>query len=162
MKLSRLLAVTLSVAVIAAIVVALPAAAGGPGTPRLKGAKARQGPYRSEVSVHVESARSVFVKVKSTADFQQDATLSEQTVGDDADYNFKWFRRDLNISHDVQTSGFDFRLRAGAAKLFRVRVKPQVAGPDAVCLYGNVSVTNPTTGSNGPFFAINGQDACVP
>lgn len=150
------------VGLIAAALTALPAAAGGPGTPKLRGAKDREGPYKSELIVRAERPRNLFVKVKSTSAGQQDATLSEQTVGNDGDYKFRWFRGGEDISHDMQTSGHDFTLGPDAARLFRVRVKPQVADPRRVCLYTNVTVTTPPTGRNGPFFAINGRNACVP
>jgi hypothetical protein len=133
---------------------------GGPGTPRLTGAKKKSGPYEKELRVKVrQQGRSVFVRVKSTHDARQKATIQEGLVGPgdpEADWQINWFRRDQDVSHDVQTSGYDFRLRPHKSKRFRVKLKPNVASPDPFCLYSNVQVDEPTTGRSGPFFAVNG------
>jgi hypothetical protein len=152
---------------VAAILVALaaPATAGGPGTPKLKGAKHKAGPYSGELRVRVkDSPRSVYVKVISTYSSSQDATITEGLVGNEQGFLVKWYRGSNDISHDVQTSGFDFKLKPDHPKLFRARVKPLSAQPGKVCLYSNVQVTVPSTGRNGPFFAINGpiDQVCVP
>lgn len=150
--------------VVALIALALvtTALAGGPGTPKLKGAKHREGPYKRELSVAVQGPRDLYVKVKSTADFQQDATLSQRTLGQRQDYKIRWFRAGVNISDDVRSAGHDFTLSPDRPRIFRVRVAPRVTDPDSMCLFANVTVTNPATGRNGPFFAVNDADVCVP
>jgi hypothetical protein len=145
----------------AGLVLAVPATAGGPGTPVLKGAKKKAGPYKRTLAVNVQERKNLFVKVKSTADFKQTATLSEGAAGMLGDFSAKWFKGKKDVSHDVQTSGHEFTLRPNRPKLFRVRVKPEVDNPGPLCLYSNVQVTEPTTGATGPFFKINGSP-CLP
>jgi len=148
------------VLILALLVGATVAIGGGPGTPRLTGAKKKSGPYEKELRVKVrQQGRSVFVRVKSTHDARQKATIEERFVGPgdpEADWQINWFRGDQDVSHDVQTSGYEFGLRPHRAKRFRVKVKPNVATPDPFCLFSNVQVDEPTTGRNGPFFAVNG------
>jgi hypothetical protein len=142
---------------------AVPAIAGGPGTPKVTGAKQKDGPYALKQNVRIKRAKSLYVKVKSTHDQNQTATLAQNVVGPgDADYQIDWFRGDEDISHDVQTSGYDFPLKPEKAKIFRVRVKPEADAPRKLCLYSNVQVDVPSTGTNGAFFAIKRKDVCEP
>ena len=144
------------------------ATGGGPGTPRLTGAKKKSGPYEPKLRVKVRSnGRNVFVRVKSTYDSRQKAHMVEGLSGPgdpEADWQINWFRGDEDVSHDMQTSGYDFRLRPHKSKRFRVRLKPNVGGADPFCLYSNVQVDEPTTGRSGPFIAVNGPigELCVP
>ena len=145
-------------AVLALSAIAL--AHGGPGTPKPTGAKHKDGPYSKELNVGVHKPRNLYVKVKSTYDQPQDATITEQVAGHDEDYHVSWFKGKTDLSHDVQTSGYDFTLRPATPRLFRVRVKPLVDQPRKFCLYANPTVTVPSTGTFGPFFAINNNHAC--
>jgi hypothetical protein len=141
---------------------------GGPGTPRLTGAKKRSGPYEQQLRVKVRhKGRSVFVRVKSTHGSRQKATIVEQLAGPgdpQTEWQINWFRKDQDVSHDVQTAGYEFGLRPHKSKRFRVRIKPNVGGPDPFCLYSNVQVDEPTTGTDGPFIAVNGPigELCAP
>ena len=143
-------------------------ASGGPGTPRLTGAKKKSGPYAKELRVKVlEEGRNVFVRVKSTHDKRQKAHMVEGIAGPGdpgSDWQINWFRGDQDVSHDMQTSGYDFRLRPHKSKRFRVRIEPNVGSPDPFCLFSNVQVDEPTTGRTGPFIAVNGplNELCVP
>lgn len=135
------------------------AMAGAPGI-NLKGAKRADGPYRELVRVNVTDPRNLYVKAVNRSDDAIEATLSEQTFGPGSggDYEFTWFRGDTDISHDVQTSGYDFSIPSDKARKFRVRVKPDVPDPARVCL--NPTMTGPAFGGNDAFFAINGRRAC--
>ena len=153
-----------ALAVVAAVAVAGPAVApaGGPGTPKLRGAKHADGPFSRVVRVKVTKPRTLYVLVKSDYDQQQLATLTEGGDGPDpGDFDTKWLRGDEDITHDVQTSGYEFNLPPRGKKRFRVRVKPVVSDPGNYCLFGNVQVDEPTTGRDGPFFAINKRDVCA-
>jgi hypothetical protein len=164
----KLRAVFLLVVALALGLGATAAIGGGPGTPRLTGAKKKSGPYEKELHVKVrDKGRNVFVRVKSTYDARQQATIEERLIGPgdpEGDWQINWFRGENDVSHDVQTSGYDFRLRPHRSKRFRVKLKPNVGGPDPFCLYSNVQVDEPTTGRNGPFFGVNGpvNELCAP
>jgi hypothetical protein len=159
----RAVAFILCLAVLCAGLAVAPAVAGGPGTPKVTGAKHKDGPYALTTHVKLKRAKNVYVKVKSTHDQNQTATLTEGSVGPgDADYQVKWFRGDEDISHDVQTSGYDFTLKPEKAKIFRVRVKPEADSPRKVCLFSNVQVDVPSTGTDGAFFAIKRKNVCEP
>src|SRR5262245_13635184 len=89
------------VAVLALGLRATVATGGGPGTPRLTGAKKKSGPYEKEPRVKVQDAgRNVLVRVKSTHGSRQKATIEEATVGTgdpEADWQTNWFRKDQDI-----------------------------------------------------------------
>jgi hypothetical protein len=144
------------------------AVAGGPGTPVLKGAKKKSGPYSSELRVKVgDERRNVFVRVKSTHDATQTATLTEGRAGQgdpEADYHVDWFRGKKDVSHDMQTSGYEFTLKPNKPKLFRARLRAEANNPEDFCLYTNVQVDEPSTGTIGPLIAVNGPSdvVCVP
>jgi hypothetical protein len=143
------------------LAMAVPANAGGPGTPVLKGAKKKAGPYKRSLSVNVQERKNLFVKVKSTADSKQAATLFEGAIDMVDDFDIKWFKGKQDVTHDAQTSGHEFTLRPNRPKIFRVRVKPAVGNPGPMCLYAIVDVTDPVTDGVGPFFKINGSP-CEP
>jgi hypothetical protein len=159
----RAVTIIACMAALGASLIAVPAIAGGPGTPKVTGAKQKDGPYSLKTNVKLKRAKNLYVKVKSTHDQNQTATISENRIGPgETDYQVNWFRGDENISHDVQTSGYDFPLKPEKAKIFRVRVKPEADAPRKMCLYSNVQVDVPTTGINGAFFAIKRKNVCEP
>ena len=93
----------------------------------------------------------------------QNAVLTEGSVGSTDDYKFKWFRGNEDISHDVQTSGYEFGLPAEAKRKFRVQIKPRVDHPGTACLYSNVSVdTPPLHQHQRAFVALHKANGCVP
>jgi hypothetical protein len=144
------------------LVLTVPANAGAPaGTPVLKGAKKKAGPYKRSLAVNVQERKNLFVKVKSRANSKQTATLLQGAVDMVKDFDIDWFKGKQDISHDVQTSGHEFMLRPNRPKIFRVRVTPVVGSPGPLCLYSNVQVTEPPTGTVGSFFKINGSP-CEP
>lgn len=145
------------------------AVAGDPGAPKLKAAKQKSGPYHNQIHVNVgDQRRRVFVRVISTHDSLQQATITEGLAGPgdpEADYQIDWFRKDENVSHDIQTSGYEFNLKPDAKKLFHVKLRANVGNPDPFCLYTQVTVDQPPTGAvAGPFIAVNGplDEVCVP
>jgi hypothetical protein len=147
---------------LAGLFLAVPANAGGPaGTPVLKGAKKKAGPYKRTHSVKVQQRRNLYVKVKSTANSKQTATLYQGAVDMLGDYSVDWFKGKRDVTHDVQTSGYEFTLRQNRPRLFRAKLKPVVDNPGPLCLYSIVEVTEPPTATAGSFFKINGSP-CEP
>ena len=109
-------------------------------------------------------AKDAYVRVTSTYTSTQNAVLTEVSVGSADDYKFKWFRGNEDISHDVQTSGYEFELPAAGKRKFRVQIKPRVNNPGTACLYSNVGVDTPpfTPAPAGPSSPCTRQNGCVP
>ncbi len=100
----------------------------------------KDGPYRKEVNrvVPDDETRSLWFLVKSKDSEDLDLSLDEPNSEAHPDLKVKWFKGQNDISHDVQTSGHSFNLRAGKSKYFQARVK--ATQPDVQhCLVGSVS-----------------------
>ena len=67
-------------------------------------------------------------------------------------YKVRWFKGRNNITGDVRTSGFEFKLKPRTRKTFRMRVSPQ-ASPDEACVTGRFE-TSPKTALYA-LFSIN-------
>jgi len=78
-----------------------------------------------------------YVKTINTTSERVSDHLTEDTFGSQSDYKVQWFKGKTNITEDVQALGYAFGLRAGHARIFRVRVKPLVNDPEWLCLYAN-------------------------
>ena len=156
----RRIACVLALALVGALV-AVPAMAGGPGTPITEGSKSKSGPWKKVVFSKGLRTSKFYMRVTNTHSSDQTAVLTEQSVGPGVtEYRFRWFKGKQDISHDVQTSGYEFSLPEGSKRKFKVKAKPREDRPKAACLYANVQVDDPTTGVNGPFFALRKREAC--
>jgi hypothetical protein len=145
-----------------AILIAGSAGAAEPGQPVLDSSLKKNGPFGGNVFIKSEQAKDAYVRVRSTWS-DQTAVIREQVAGSGEDYRFKWFRGNEDISHDVQTSGYEFELPGDGARKFRVQIKPQVNKPGKACLYTHVAVdTPPAVSTTGGFVALHKQNACVP
>jgi hypothetical protein len=134
-----------------------PAAAGA--GPKVRVAKQKGGPYVPDrISVNVAKARDLYFRVTATADEPADATLMDQSGGIAVeDYNWTWFLGKENVDDDVQASAYEFRLKPGKPRLFRVRVKPKVPNPRAFCIHGAAGTS---VGTNHGQFEMNGP-SCI-
>jgi hypothetical protein len=123
------------------LVVAIPATAAHRGVfVKAEVAKHKDGPWKHGAHVQIPTGekKSLYLRIKNVTSPAQslDATLTEGTDGGPPDYRHTWFKGfagDTDISHDVQTSGYDFTLRHGKTKRFRVRVKA-IDGSNPECL----------------------------
>ena len=109
--------------------------------------------------VGVTEKRNLYVKVISTTNQAQNVSLFENATSGVSDFQIRWFKRDVDVSHDVQTSGHDFVLKPDRAKLFRARIKPLDDTPGTICLYPSVKVSSGPALFGGRF-AINNSGAC--
>ena len=105
-----------------AFMVASPAAAGTPDY-KLKIAKQPDGPYSGVVTVNLDEdeSRNVYAKARYTGNQsgKKDVSLVRFSEGP---VSGKYFKGDQNITSDVQLGGYEFRLRRGHPKTFRVKV----------------------------------------
>ena len=141
--------------------VAASAGAGGPGTPITEGSKSNSGPWEQDIFSKGKRPVTFYMRVTSTHDANQSGTLTELTAGNADNYKFKWFASKTDISHDVQTSGYEFSLPTGDKRKFKIKVKLRVNKPKFACLYANVQVDVPSTGDDGPYFALRRETACL-
>src|SRR5262245_9340577 len=80
----------------------------------VKVAKQADGPYQStglRVNLGSGDTKSVYTKVRSTADHRQKVILSEEVFPEPFDYDTRWFRGTRGISQAVKHAGYEFRLR---------------------------------------------------
>src|SRR5262245_17117118 len=106
------LRITLLLTGLATLALAGPAFSGS--FPKLKGSKTADGPFRTDTFLNIQQKRNLYTKILSTDLEARRWSLYEQQGGPgDGDYDIKWFDGDENISHDVQTGGYRFKLKPG-------------------------------------------------
>jgi hypothetical protein len=145
-------------AVLAAVVViALPASASA-GQPlvSLKVAKHKDGPYKAfQVSnIALNETKQFYWKAKNVADGKlPDVRLTDSFALYPPGWIVRWFRGDDNITAGVHNpAGYQFGIKAGGSKLFRLKLKPtKTAGP--VC--AEASAGPPKTSPDSAVIAVN-------
>jgi hypothetical protein len=152
-----------TLACIALLALPGPVGAGISGPPKVRLATKPAGPFKPSQNLNLPDGESKvrYVKVLSTADHKQDATLTEVQISSGGpDYITRWFKGKRNITQAVSQGGFAFVLRQDAVRRFRVRIKAPV-GADPICLIPSVDVQPDDVGSGATFF-INGatQGTC--
>jgi hypothetical protein len=152
-----------TLACVALLALAAPVGAGVSGPAKVRLATKPAGSYKPSLNLTLLEGESKvrYVKVHSTADHKQDATLTEVQISSGGPaYITRWFKGRRNITQAVGQGGFAFVLRQDAVKRFRVRIKAPV-GADPICLIPSVDVQPDDVGSGATFF-INGatQGTC--
>jgi hypothetical protein len=120
------------------------------------------GPYADGLGVAIPdgATKTRHVRVRSTVEHNQAATLFEQRQGLGPNYRVRWFRGKTNISQSVRQGGHEFTLKPDKARRFRVKIKaPQAAEP--LCLIASVGVEPESVSGYGLFF-INDALCSVP
>jgi hypothetical protein len=128
----------------------------------VKVAKHADGPYQASglrVNLGSGDSRSVYAKVRSTADHRQKVILTEEVFPEPIDYETRWFRGKRGISHAVKHAGFEFKLAAGDDARFRIRVTAHHS-PDPACLDGRFHVEGATQDAFS-VFALNGDPGSI-
>ena len=151
-----------AIALLGAVAGASPA---GAAKVRFTIAKQKDGPYqvhepgKGALHVNVDDPRSLYVKALNKARSRKTVRLFEEAccAPNMDDYSLDWFKGDQDITHDVQTSGHEFKLKPDRARRFRVRVKPETVTPGSFCLFPYVEFGSNTAQS---YFAINSKTAC--
>jgi hypothetical protein len=133
---------------------------------RAEVAKHKAGPWKhgAHVQIPTGEAKNVYLRIKNVTSPAQslDVTLTEGTDGGLPDYRHTWFKGfkgDTDISHDVQTSGYDFTLRHGKTKRFRVRVKA-IDGSNPECLLAQWEA-QPGGFTDNPIVVNGDSGSCV-
>jgi hypothetical protein len=132
------------------------------GAPDLDVAKHADGPWRNHsVNVHMAQGetKTLYLRVKNTTDPPQgqDATLRDATPhppGETPPYQVSWYRRDKDISDDVQTGGYDFSLRPHDPKRFRLKVTA-IDASRGECVAADVHASPGGGGADLGVFHIN-------
>jgi hypothetical protein len=124
-------------------------------------AKKADGNYTDGIqSANVSQGKTklFFWRVESTSLNDQPISFDDAATADSGgeDYRIKWYKGkkpkgSKDISHDVQTAGFNFTLKAGKRKHFTAEVTPK-AGAGTLCLGGQAS----NMGSDSAYFEVNG------
>lgn len=153
MRLIRLACLALA----ALVLTAPPASAAPPFI--LKSAKKKHGPFTEAttsrpLSVAGAQPKSVYFKAVSNGNSHEVTLLDAGEEDDPEGFQVRWFRKRQDISHDVQTAGYDFTLKFGKPVVFRAHVKNVGSGP-AFCLGGQVGAPYV-----GQYFEVNGEDGC--
>jgi hypothetical protein len=161
MRFSRF--IVLGALALVALAMAVPAIAHRGDPVLAQAAKQKHGPWSGHtlsVAIPAGDKRSLYVRIKNTSSpaHTQQVVLTEGTDGGPPDYHHRWFKGDTDISHDVQTSGYDFSLKHGKTKRFRVRV---TVNDDSIaeCLLASMHI-EPENLDVSPTFNVNGHGAC--
>jgi hypothetical protein len=128
----------------------------------VKLAKKASGPYDDGLGVAIPDGvtKTRYVRVRSTVEHNQAATLFEERQGDGPSYRVRWFRGKTNISKSVRQGGHEFTLKPVKARRFRVTIKaPEAAQP--LCLFTIVGVQPEDVSGLGLSF-INNAGCAVP
>jgi hypothetical protein len=138
------------------VALAVPAGALAGAQLQVRTAKKASGPYTQHTRLKIPDgeAKSGYVRVKSKLDKKVGATLSYELVAfSGPEYSFDWFKGKKKITADVNDDGYDFGLRPGKSKLFRMRIK---APTDAehICVSANTDIGGNFAGN--AYFGVNG------
>jgi hypothetical protein len=154
MKFSRLVSAGVLLVVLTACASAL--AHGGDGYV-VQNAKHKRGPWVNspqKVKLAEGKSKNLYVRIKNTSDAKEGVELTETGAVGAPYYHYSWFKGKTDISHDVQTSGYDFSLKPDRKKRFRIKATA-LDTSDHDCVLGHFDVAghNATTGG----FYINGN-----
>lgn len=126
-------------------------------------AKSKDGKYKEYQKVTLKSGKkhTYFWKVTNTHGSDLQLTFDDAATMDGAPngYRIYWFKgkkQKKDISHDVQTSGYDFTVADGKTKYFNAVVKAQASPASDFCLGGQAgSAALPSYDS--AYFGLNGE-----
>jgi hypothetical protein len=123
----------------------------------------KDGPWSTEGrNVHIPAGHSknLYARITNTShpNHPQDITLKDLS-GATPGYHISWFKGNEDISHAVQTTGYDFGLKHGKTKKFRARVKV-TDDSNQECLTGEFEVQPESTVAHA-FFRVNGNGTCI-
>jgi hypothetical protein len=136
-------------------VLALAAPAAEAGGLQVRVAKSADGPYQTgepRLNVGAGTTKTGYIRAANKGVATATLTLTQLIYPPPAAYKLRWFKGQRNITGDVRTSGFEFKLKPETRKTFRVRVTPKDT-PDEACLGGRFG-TSPKTALYG-LFAVN-------
>ena len=128
--------------------------AGGP--VKLGVSKQADGPFDSHAvaTMDVGDAKNFYLKARNLTQNPFLAELDDQQTPTNSSYTRKYFRNSDNITADVTGSGYQFNLKPGHPKFFRVKVKRVDANTALFCLFGSLV----TDGSGfGIIIVVHGQ-----
>ena len=124
-------------------------------------AKSADGNYKRSGSLNLDpkEKKTVFWSVESLASVDLDITFDDAITGDGAPagYRITWFKgkkQKKDISHDVQTSGYEYTIRAGKTTYFNAEVKALANPQPGFCLGGRGG--DPANGYESAYFGLNG------
>jgi hypothetical protein len=162
----RLRFVVFAGVVVALIAAAMPALAhrGNPYA-RAEVARHKNGPwFPTSIGVKVATGdkKNVYVRIKNTTSgpkHRLDMNLTEAGGGGPPEYHNAWFSGENDITHSVQTSGYDFKLKPEKMKRFRLRI---TAHDDSAqeCVYAHFHL-QPHDLDMYIGFHVNGGAPCV-
>jgi hypothetical protein len=125
--------------------------------------KSKHGEYKS--SLHAKLApgekHTFFWKVTNRHVTQQELEFDDAATGDNPSTGYKvsWFKgkkQKRDISHDVQTSGFEYVLPGGKSKYFNAVVKTDAKPQSNFCLGGQTGSTM-IPYYDGAYIGLNGD-----
>jgi hypothetical protein len=139
---------------LAALALAAPAAEAGGLEVRV--AKSADGPYQPSEQLRLNVAagktKTGYIRVLNKGIPTATLNLTQLIYPPPPAYKLRWFKGQRNITGDVRTSGFEFKLKPNARKTFRMRVTPKDT-PDEACVGGRFA-TSPKTALYG-LFSVN-------
>ena len=113
----------------------------GRGDPaQLEVSHAKSGPYQQTgpfILFVDEGSESGFLRIKNRSDTRQRVVLTNERVGNVDDYIVKWFRGKENVTKQVESDGYAFRIapkqKRGRA-IIRMAVKPAGTERRTMCV----------------------------
>ncbi len=155
---------TRGIAVASVLLFALTAAALAPaalGPIRVTVAKDRDGPFaNASPQVQVRNrAKDLYMRARNQSTEIEEIELDDISNDPGNDFKIRWYRGDTEITQHARNGGYGFQLDADERQKFRVRVKPRVADPGALCLTGRFTVASEDFEPLG-FFYVNSSSIC--
>jgi hypothetical protein len=149
----------ISAALVALVAMAVGATTASAGDPfvKVRAAKHKDGPYLHNpqgLMLPAGESKTLYWRVKNIAPDQKlELRFDDAATDPEDDYRVRWFKGHENITSDVSGPGFEFKLKAGAKKLFSARVKHRT-NSGILCLGGQASgsLVNP----DAAYFNVNG------
>ncbi len=130
----------------------------------VKAAKKADGNYKdgpANASIEQGEKKLFYWRVENFSATDRTVRFDDAATGDAGgeDYNIKWFKGkkakgSKDVTHDVQTAGFEFTLKAEKSKFFTAKVSPK-PGAGTLCLGGQAQ-DDPITTSDASYFQVNG------
>ena len=124
---------------------------------RLRVSKNPNGPFKHTLNQDLAAGdvKNYYLEAKNTTGSLIDAELRRSFS--DAGYDTKYFRKNDNISNDVEGTGYHFPIKGGKVKHFRLRVKRQVVSNATGCTFTELNIMNDREDAAGISFNAEGE-----
>ena len=153
----------IALAAAASLALAGVALAHGSDPVRVEAAKHKNGPWKPTFmtgTVPEGQTKSFFMRITNTAHPRHKESISLRDGGYPySGYDVSWFRGHTNITLSTQTGTYDFSLKHGETKKFKVRIHA-IDASHMACVTGQFDI-EPDAVTAFDVIRVNGHGACI-